>query len=236
MQYKKTAILMAMEQEALPLIRHYDLEKTAYFNPVSIYSNKDESIVLSLNGKSEEYGVDNIGSQAATLNAYIVIQNYSPDIIINCGTAGGFSSKNAEIGDVYISNEKIIYHDRRISLPGGYSEYGIGHYNSLKSDKIAERLGLKQGIISTGDAFDLNEYDLKIMQENDVDVKEMEAAGIAWVCQLYKIDFIALKAITDFVDMPHATGEDFLKNLDYASKRLKTKTIELLNYLVAENS
>jgi len=236
MQYKRIAILMAMEQEALPIIEYYKLKKTAFFNPVVIYSNKDESIVLSLNGKSTEFGIDNIGSQAGTLNAYITIQNYSPDIIVNCGTAGGFSNKDTEIGDVFISNSRIIYHDRRISLPGGYTEYGIGFYKTINSDFIAKKLQLKQGLISTGDAFDLNEYDLKVMQENNVDVKEMEAAGIAWVCQLYNIDFTALKAITDFVDKPHKTGEDFLKNLNYASKRLKNKAVELIDYLSTDNS
>ncbi len=232
MKYNKIAILMAMKQEALPLIKYFRLKKIGFYNPIDVYANEDKSLLLSLSGQSQEYGIDNIGSQAATLNTFVVINNFSPDLVINCGTAGGFKSKNAKIGDVYISKDRVLYHDRRISLPGGYREYGFGNYNVINSDLLAKKFKLKQGIISTGDAFDLNKNDLKIMQENDVEVKEMEAAAIAWVCQLYNIDFIAIKAITDFIDEPEKTSMDFMNNLDLASKRLKEKIIEIIDDLL----
>ena len=222
---------MAMEEEALPIIDYYALKRMQFHNPVTVYGNDDLSLILSLNGKSIEYKVDNIGSQAAALNTHIVIDNYHPELVINCGTAGGFKYKNAKIGDVYIADKCICYHDRRIPLPGGYEEYGYGNYKVINSDILAEKFNLKQGIISTGDAFDAGIEDLITMKKNDVDVKEMEAAAIAWVCQLNNIDFTALKAITDYVDEPHKTGNDFLSNLNLASEKLKEKTIELIDYL-----
>jgi len=231
MKYNTIAIVMAMEEEALPLIEHYALKKIQFHNPVTVYGNNDLSLILSLNGKSIEYKIDNIGSQAAAINTHIVIEKYDPDLIINCGTAGAFKSKNTKIGDVFIADKCVCYHDRRISLPGGYEEYGYGNYRVINSDIIAEKFDLKQGIISTGDAFDAGIEDLNIMKKNNVDVKEMEAAAIAWVCQLNNVDFTALKVITDFVDEPHKTGDDFLTNLNLASKKLKDKTIELVDYL-----
>jgi len=222
---------MAMEDEAMPLIDYYALKKIGFHNPVTVYGNDDVSLILSLNGKSLEYKVDNVGSQAAALNAHIVIEKYRPDLIINCGTAGGFKYKNAKIGDVYIANKFVRYHDRRISLPGGFQEYGYGNYKVINSDILSKKFALKQGIISTGDAFDVSNDELTVMKNDNIDVKEMEAAAIAWVCQLNNVDFTAVKTITDYVDEPLKTGEDFLANLNFASKKLKEKMISLIDFI-----
>lgn len=223
---------MAMQGEAQALINHFNLKEIAFHNPIRVYANENESLILSLNGKSEKHGVDNIGTQAATLNAHIIIQNYKPDLVINCGTAGGFISKGGEIGDVYIANEKICFHDRRIDLPGGFKEYATGNYPCIDSNALAEKFNLKQGVISSSDALDFNETDTKIMLANNTAVKEMEAAAIAWVCQINNQKFTAVKAITDIVDGPHATGDEFLKNFEMASFALKEKMVPIVNFLL----
>jgi len=232
MKYKKIALVMAMHEEAVPLIEYFGLKKEAFYNPIEIYTNNIKSIILSLNGKSIEHGVDNIGSQAASINAFVVIDKYKPDLVINCGTSGGFSAKNIEIGDVFIAKDKVCYHDRRIPIPGGYEPYGVGNYPVIDSKFLAKKFKLKQGIISTGDAFDFTKMDLKMMQKNNASVKEMEAAAIAWVCSLNQIDFTAIKAITDFVDEPETTSDLFLKNLQLASKNLKEKVVQIVEYLL----
>lgn len=223
---------MAMKGEALPLINHYNLKRIAYHNPIEIYGNETKSILICLNGKSEKHGIDNIGTQAATLNAFITITNYQPDLIINCGTAGGFISKGAKIGDTYIASEKICFHDRRIDLPGGFKEYALGNYPVLNSDFLAKKFNLKQGIISSSDALDYTEKDLEIFHKNNASVKEMEAAAIAWVCELHNQEFTAIKTITDIVDSEHCTSEEFLKNFEMASHALKENMIKILDYLV----
>lgn len=234
MKYSRIALVFAMHDEALPMIKHFGLGKINDLNPIEIYCNEDKSLIISLNGKSIEHGVDNIGSQAASINAYAIINNYKPDLIINCGTAGGFYKKNAKIGDVFIANKRVCFHDRRIPIPGGYEEYGIGNYTVINSDFLAQKFDLKQGVISTGDAFDISEADSRIMQQNNVEVKEMEAAAIAWVCSIYNIDFTAIKAITDFVDLPETTSQDFLSNFEIASNNLKEKVIKVIDYLMAD--
>lgn len=226
---------MAMQGEALPLINHFDLKQIAIHKPSIVYANNDRSLILSLNGFDKKNGVDNIGTQAATLNAYNIINNYNPDIIINCGTAGGFKAKGAQIGDVYIASEKVCFHDRRIPLPGGYTPYAQGNYAVMPSTQLAERFHLKQGIISTSDALDFNDTDLVYMQTNNASVKEMEAAAIAWVCEMYATPFTAIKAITDIVDGEHATGDEFLRNFELASLALKEKVVQVIDFLNAVN-
>lgn len=233
-KYKKIALLMAMKGEALPLIKHYNLQKIAFHNPIEVFSNKTGSILLCLNGKSKEHDIDNIGTQAATLNAFITITNYKPDLIINCGTAGGFISKGGKIADTYIAKEKICFHDRRIDLPGGFKEYAIGNYPVLDSDFLAKKFNLKQGIISSSDALDYNSTDMEIFHKNNASVKEMEAAAIAWVCQMNNQDFTAIKTITDIVDGEHATADEFLKNFEMASHALKENVIQVLDFLLQD--
>ncbi len=234
-KYQCIALLMAMEGEAKPLIAHYNLKKIAFHNPIEVYANTDKSLLLLLNGKDKRHQVDNIGTQAATLNAFVAISQYQPDLIINCGTAGGFSSKGAAIADVYIAHKKVCFHDRRIDLPGGFPDYALGNYPVIASDYLASKFKLKQGIISSSDALDYTPKDMLIMQANDVSVKEMEAAAIAWVCQQYNQDFTAIKAITDIVDGKHATATEFLENFQLASEALKTKVVAIVDELKMKN-
>ena len=103
----------------------------------------------------------------------------------------------------------------------------------MDSAEIAQTLGIKQGIISTGDSLDKTERDLEIITRNKADVKEMEAAAIAWVTAQYNIPFIALKSITDLLDSPLSSQDQVIKNLELASHNLCTKLIQLLHYLNA---
>ena len=232
LKYKKIALLMAMKGEAEPLIKHYNLKQIAFHNPIIVYANTDKSLLLLLNGFDKEHQVDNIGTQAATLNAFVAINKYKPDLIINCGTAGGFDSQGGEIADVYIAYQKICFHDRRIALPGGFAAYGEGNYPILNSDFLAEKFALKQGVISSSDALDYTEIDMEIMQKNNTAVKEMEAAAIAWVCHINKQKFTAIKAITDIVDGKHATSDEFLANFKKAAEALKEKVVLVVDYLL----
>jgi len=234
---KKIALLFAMEAEARPLIQHLKLDRDKGFgNPQLPFEHfrgslgQSLDLLISINGKDPRYGVDNIGTEPATLNAYITLHHFQPDLCINAGTAGGFLKQGAQIGDIYFSTEAFRFHDRRIPIPG-FDRYGIGHYPIHHLPKMIQALGLKEGVVTTANALDYTELDLKLMSQNNGSVKEMEAAGIAWVAYLLKKPIFALKAITDFVDSDHPTQDQFLKNLAIASEKLLLKTLATLEYL-----
>ena len=122
-------IIMAMAEEARPLIEALSFQPLpGIFAPLPMQAYeaglKRLQVRLVLNGEDPSYGVQNIGTQAATLAAQAAIQAFRPDLLMNAGTAGGFASHGAEIGTVYLS-AAFKYHDRRIPLPG-YDAYGIG--------------------------------------------------------------------------------------------------------------
>ena len=59
----------------------------------------------------------------------------------------------------------------------------------------------------------------------------MEAAAVAWVGGLHGVAVGAVKAITDLVDSPVATAEQFSANLDAAARSLRATTLALLERL-----
>ena len=232
---KTILLVMAMRDEARSIIRDLGLtllKKHSTKLSIETYGGKygDKQIWLQLNGRCPSFGVDNIGTDPSVLNTYTGIVNYKPDLILNAGTAGGFARANAKVGDTYLSHPYVYHHDRRINIPG-FNEYGIGKYSCYPCEDIAKRLGLKTGIISTGNSLDHTPLDLEIIETHNGEVKEMEAAAIAWLANTYGIPFLAIKTITDIVDGPESTEDEFLKNLNYASKILGEKTIELIEVL-----
>lgn len=232
---KKICFIIAMRAEAEPLIEHFGMKHLPrYFGelPVQAYQSEYKGIELSLviNGTDDRTGLDYIGCEAATLTAQLAISNFHPDLLINAGTAGGFIEKGAQIGDVYLSHKYIVFHDRRVSI-GAWRRMGFGYYPCFDSDAIAQAGGYKQGICTTGSSLDLPEIDLLQMQESGGEVKDMEAAAVAWVAELYRTTLLCVKSITDLVDSGRPTAEEFNENLHLAAQNVKDACFWIIDYL-----
>lgn len=237
-EIKNILILIAMEAEAAPLIKHLSLALATNPDPnvpalfyTGVYKNTN--ITVATNGKCNKFGVDNVGTVPAALTAYVAISQFKPDIVLNAGTAGGFKAKGGAIGDVYISS-KVANHDRRIPIPG-FTEYGIGSYSSASVVKIVEELNYKTGVVSTSNSLDHTEMDDTMMLQNDASVKDMEAAAIAWTAELFKKPFLALKVVTDLVDGGRLTQDEFLENLAAASASLQAAIPRVLDGIIGKS-
>jgi nucleoside phosphorylase len=189
------------------------------------------AILVAVSGKHRRFGVDAIGSISAAMLTRTVIERFRPTRIISAGTAGGFEAKGGNIGDVYLGEEAVVFHDRRIPLPG-FEAMGHGHFPVECDRDLAARAGLKLGLVSTGDSLDCTTEDLTWLTAHGACVKEMEAAGIAWVCEYYGVPLVLLKAITDLVDHHEATGSQFLRNYAIAVERLADKLGQVVDYYV----
>jgi 5'-methylthioadenosine/S-adenosylhomocysteine nucleosidase len=232
----RIVIQIAMEAEATGVIDRLGLREVAdaFGEGLPWRVNQGEvdgaEIVLVRPGLDEHFGVDQIGTQPAAVLAELAVRTFGASVVINAGTAGGFAAKGAAVGDVYVSSSRVCFHDRRIAIPG-YDAYGVGSYPCADMSEMAHELGLKQGIVTTGNALDLPEADLAMMAEYGGEVKEMEAAAIAWVCAMHNVPFIGLKSITDLVDGEHATEDAFLANLNLASERLTEELVDAIQWL-----
>lgn len=61
-------------------------------------------------------------------------------------------SQGGAIGDVYVSKSQMN-HDRRIPLPG-FEAYGLDLVQSVATPALQKALGLKAGIVSSGNSLD----------------------------------------------------------------------------------
>ena len=231
------AILMAMQGEAQAMIDHLGLALTeGQINPklpMRCYQGQRHNRLISLivSGEDHRYGVDNIGSEAATLMAYEAIQQLAPGLIISAGTAGGFAEKGADIGTVYLSEKHFVYHDRHVPLPG-FDASAVGLYPSAETKAIAQALGIQTGVISTGSSLEKSDKDIHVIQQHEAVAKEMEAAAIAWVAMMLDTPVIALKSITNLVDRDNKSEQEFLTHFKTATTALDAKLIALLDVLM----
>jgi len=229
--------IIAMEGEAKPLINQFKLllQENIFPStlPMKLYQNhyRGHKISLVINGRDEKHDIDNIGTQAATLASHLAIYHLNPSLIINAGTAGGFQEKDLEIGDVVVAQGSAWFHDRRIPIPK-FKEFGLGGYPLSDQSEMITQLGLKSGVISTGNAFDFTNQDQEIMKDLDVSIKDMEAAAIAWVCELAAMPLIIIKGVTDFIRLNKSGKDQFVDNFKFTMDQLTSACTNLLDYLL----
>lgn len=227
------AVVMAMAAEAAPTVERLGLiacSSHVAALPFRWYEGEvgGRHVVVAVNGRDERHGVDNIGTNPAVLNTWLTVERWHPGVVVSAGTAGGFAALGGEIGDLYLSQRDLVFHDRRIAIPG-FDEYGHGRYPSLDVAAEAQRIGAKLGVVSTSNSLDWPDLDAAVMAAHGAAVKEMEAAAVAWVCWLTGTPVFALKAITDLVDHPAGTAEQFVANLGVATERLAAGLHALLD-------
>lgn len=232
---KRICFLFAMHAEAAPLIEKFRLEEVKdFFAPLPpvLYKGEHEGkeIFVVLNG--QQNGLDLVGCEPATLSTQLLISKLSPDLLINAGTCGAFLSNDSHIGDVYLSHEQIMFHDRRVGDSGGWYEMGVGFYPCMDASGMAADLGFKQGRCTTGSSLDMAPEDLAMIQKNRGELKDMEAAAIAWVADLYKTPLLCVKSVTDLCDGGRVTEEEFRENLHMAADKLKDACFKILDYLL----
>lgn len=228
---RRVLIVMAMEAESEPLVAALSLAETE--SPASMpfrwFQGTAASleVMVAVNGRDPQHGVDSIGTVPAALNTHAAASSFEPDLIISAGTAGGWARHGSSIGDVFLNVERFVHHDRRIDLVG-FREYGVGSHPGLVLNELARRLGLRTGLVTTSNSLDESPTDARHISELGGEVKEMEAAAVAYVAGLLGVPMVAIKAITDLVDSPVSTPEQFIENLDLASERLRESVVAVL--------
>lgn len=232
---RSVLVVMAMEVEAAPLIdalgaRPEPLPSWVGPMPFRWWTAERPGgrVAVSVNGRDPTHGVDAIGTQAASVATFAATRAFEPDLVVSAGTAGGWESQGVRVGDVVLGSDRFVFHDRRIDIPG-FAEYGAGSWKGADVSGVAARLGLRRCVVTTGDSLDATEEDAARMAQLGAGVKEMEAAAVAWVCNLLGVPVMAVKAVTDLVDHHVATAEQFMANLELAIGRLTDTTLAVLD-------
>ena len=141
-----------------------------------------------------------VGKVNAAFNTLKAIQKYSPDIVINFGTAGSLDPNI--IGLVEVS--KFLQRDMDASPLG----FEIGQ-TPFEND-IEITFGRQGVTCGSGDKFVTSTPRLQ------TDIVDMEAFAIAKVCKLESIDFRCFKFISDNAD--NEAKNDWVENVSLGSK------------------
>ena len=148
-----------------------------------------------------------IGKVNAAIGTTLIIQLFTPDRIINTGSAGGFY-QSLSVGDIVISTE-VRYHDVDATVFG--YEYGqvpqmpafYQPNETLMSiaEDAAKKVGIhsEKGLIVSGDSFMSDEKRVEEIKQlfTEPYCAEMEAGAIAQVCQQFSVPFVIIRSLSD---------------------------------------
>lgn len=194
----KYGILGAMESEVKMILAHMENikeEKVSGFTYYQgTYKNKDLVVTEC-----------SIGKVNSALSTQIMIDNFSPDFIINTGIAGGLDSR-LEVLSLVIG-EKLTFHDFDHNILKSYFPYQEYFYADERAVKIVEEIAKDEGIhqltgtIVTGDLFveDSKKKD-QLLKDYSALCVEMEGAAIANTAFINNLPFIVVRTVSDLAD------------------------------------
>lgn len=226
---------MAMRAESQPVIDALDAKAcepdATEVLPARWYgaTRSGLEVVVAVNGVDPQHRVDAIATQPAALTTYATCRRWPVDLVITAGVAGGWARCGAAVGDVYVSRDRFVFHDRRIALEG-FEAFGVGSFPAVDASTLADELGFRSAVVTTSNSLDENDHDRRMIASTGACVKDMEAAAVADVARFFGRPVMAVKAITDLVDSHVATTEQFLANLELATVRLRDALLAVIDW------
>ncbi|REL34292.1 5'-methylthioadenosine/S-adenosylhomocysteine nucleosidase [Thalassotalea euphylliae] len=229
----KAGIIGAMEPEVAIL-------KAALTNPTTTQHGGFEFHEGQLNGHDVVIVQSGIGKVAAALATVLLIDKFSPDYVVNTGSAGGFE-QSLKVGDIVVSSE-VRYHDVNLIVFG----YEIGQLPANPAAFIphpalveAAKAGIEKldgintlvGLITTGDTFMTADEDIAKARANfpTMAAVEMEGAAIAQTCHKFNVPFVVIRSMSDIAGKESPTS--FEAYLETASVNSSELVINMINSL-----
>lgn len=218
----KIAVIAAMEEEIGPLRAKAILLSKVQIGKVIIEEAllNDKEILLVEGG---------IGKVNAAIATTILIERFSPELIINIGSAGAFD-KSLKIGDVVIATE-YRYGDVDVTcfgyekgqvpqMPANYlveKKWLDAAYNAAKSVSVPYSVDF--GLILTLDSFMSNrERVFQVYRDfPETKVSDMEGLAVVQAADQYGIPVIGIRAVSDVAGKEEASANSFDNNLEVAA-------------------
>ncbi|SMR71669.1 adenosylhomocysteine nucleosidase [Marinobacterium sediminicola] len=186
-----------------------------------------------------------IGKVNAAIGTTLLLQAFSPDCVINTGSAGGFDSR-LNVGDVVISDE-VRHHDVDVTVFGYEPGQVPGLPPAFTADPLLARMAEEcisqlphtntvRGLIATGDSFmncpERVAHTRKIFPA--MQAVEMEAAAIAQTCHQFETPFIVIRALSDIAGKE--SNLSFEQFLDTAAKHSAEMVMALVQRIAEYHS
>lgn len=181
-----------------------------------------------------------IGKVAAALATCILIDKFTPDYIVNTGSAGGFD-QSLKVGDIVVSSE-VKYHDVDVTAfgyeigqlpanPPAYIPHPVLVEAAQKGIDKLENINALVGLITTGDTFMTADDDIAKARTNfpTMAAVEMEGAAIAQTCLQFNTPFVVIRSMSDIAGKESPTSfEAYLETASVNSSQLVNNMLDEL--------
>ena len=212
---KKIGILCAGDTELAPFLEHMKGQQITEKAMLKFHTGPRKHVNVS----AVYSGVCKVN---AAIAAQLLIDMFHVDLIINAGTAGGMK-EGVQLFDTVIS-ERVIYHDVADDILTDFHPWLKSNYFLADQELCAIARAYSRtskhpvlfGTMVTGEQFIEDEKREEINQKFDPLSTDMETAGVAHVCYVNRIPFLAVRTITDTVT--HQGIETFDQNCEAASE------------------
>jgi len=226
----KIGIIGAMEQEVTILRDTMQAPKTLQKGGFTFYTGQ-------LGGHEVTLVQSGIGKVAATVATTLLIDNFTPDCVINTGSAGGFEP-SLNVGDIVISDE-VRHHDVDVTafgyeigqvpqMPAGFAAHPALIQAAKESIHAVEGIQTMVGQICTGDSFMCDPVRIEKTRQDfpNMLAVEMEGAAIAQACHVLATPFVVIRSMSDIAGKE--SPQSFEEYLEVASVNSSKLVVALL--------
>jgi adenosylhomocysteine nucleosidase len=203
---------LAVKKTLLPV----DLQSTPY----------GECFETRLGGKAFTFFHTGWGKTASAGAMQYVIDHFSPDLVVNLGTCGGFEGEIA-LGDVILVEKTFIYDI--VELMGDFDSVP-GYYASrldLSWLPDPHPYPVRRGTLASADS-DLLPERIALLKAQGAIAADWESAALAWVAQKNGVRILILRAVSDLVN---ENGGEAYNNITLFKERTKEIMGRLLEQL-----
>ncbi|MGQ9569498.1 MAG: futalosine hydrolase [Thermodesulfovibrionales bacterium] len=179
----------------------------------------------NIQNKPVVYIISGIGKTNASIGTILLIEKFSPLMIINFGVGGTYPSSGLKIGDIAVA-EKEIYGDEGVFLKDGFHTIkAIGipllvknrsrYFNEFKLDKKLSKKAAHSSLITryascltikTGPFLTLSTCTGTLKRVKELEKRfhaiceNMEGAAVAHICTLYGVPMLEIRGISNLVE------------------------------------
>ena len=191
---KKVAIIAALEREISPLVKDWS-RSTHDEGRHSTFFESEYAVVVC----------GGIGAEAARRAAEVAIVNYRPELLISAGLAGALVSE-LHVGDTVFPALIIDTQD------------GSRHETAI-SESALGKAPLARTVLASFPEIASVVQKQHIAKSYGAHAVDMEAAAVARAAQAHNLPFIAVKAISDDVNLEIAEMNRFVRQGQFETQR-----------------
>jgi len=210
-------IITAMQEEADLIVKRFNLKKIEWKNSVVLYEwlrntdEWDEKIILALSW---------IWKIQASITMVYLLENYSPDKIVNIWIAGSLNVSDSKIWDVFLPNT-FIQHDIYLPFEWEHLDYAkkpiFLNYAVWDSFDLNKFWLILSWICLTWDQFiDDEKKVIELREKHWWDICEMEAFAVLSTARYYNLldKCVVIKAVSDWAN--NEAIDAHMSNLEFA--------------------